>query len=110
MGYNSTLIILNDSLHEIESDKDFGKKVHDAVLEVNRGKPVTIRSGSHVNAATVVESHHADFMRILAVGGNSASDLGYGGSYRATPEEILKHLAEQLGYRLVKMPTKKKLI
>lgn len=102
MGYNSTLIVLNDALHQIKDDKEFGEKVYNAVLTVNRGKPVDIYSGNHCNAATVIETHHADSLRLIAVGGNCGQDLGYAGSYSFKPEEMLKILADRLGYRIVR--------
>jgi hypothetical protein len=107
MGYNSTLVILNDALHEIEKDKDFGKKVHDAVITVNRGKPVDISSGFHCNAATVIETHHADQISLIAVGGNCGQDFGYVGNYRSKPLDMLKALADKLGYRIVKKSVRK---
>lgn len=107
MGYNSTLVIMNDALHEIRDDKDFGKKVYDAVLTVTRGKSVDIAIGGFCNVATVIETHHADSIKLIAVGGNYGQDLGYTGSYNSTPEELLKTLADNLGYRVVKKPTKK---
>lgn len=107
MGFNSTLLILNDALHDIRDDKDFGKKVHDAITQiVTYGEMVDIHSGSHVNAASVIETHHADSLKVIAVGGNTAKILGYGGNYRFTEEQILMTLAERLGYSLKKKPTK----
>ena len=32
MGYNSTVIIMNDCLNEIRKDQRFGEKVRDAIL------------------------------------------------------------------------------
>jgi hypothetical protein len=106
MGYNTTLIVLNDALHEIEEDPEFGKKVAQAtrkasmLREGDRG--IDIRSGCHVNAATVVETHHADQVKLIAVGGNCGQDLGYHGGYRSDKEDLLRSLADDLGYRIVK--------
>ena len=108
MGYNTSIIVLNDALNEIENDKDFGKKVAEASRRASsESRPQDIRSGCHVNAASVIETHHADQLTVLAFGGNTAQSLGFGGGYRATPEEILKNIADRLGYRLVKKPSKK---
>lgn len=109
MGYNTTMVILNDALHLIREDKEFGKKVYDAALVVtNRGRQ-DISSGNHCNAATVIESHHADHMKLIAVGGNCGQDLGYVGGYRSEPLDMLKWLASELGYNLVKKPKKRNL-
>ena len=106
MGYNSTLIILNDALHEIGNDPDFGKKVEAAIQQSVLGKRIDISSGYHANAATVIECHHADHLQVIAIGGNTGQVLGSGGGYRNTPEEMLKYLADSLGYRLTKKPKK----
>jgi hypothetical protein len=105
MGYNTTLIILNDALHEIKDDKDFGAKVYHAAIRVSGNlKPIDISSGHFANAATVIEMHHADEIKLLAVGGNYAQDLGYMGNYRSKPTDWLKALADSLGYRVSKKP------
>lgn len=109
MGYNTTMIVLNDALDQIRNDKEFGKKVYEASLMVtNRGKQ-DISSGGHCNAATVIECHHADHMKLIAVGGNCGQDLGYVGGYRSEPLDMLKALASELGYNLVKKPKKRSL-
>jgi hypothetical protein len=102
MGYNTTLIILNDSLHEIANDKNFGRKVAEAITTRERKD---IHSGCHCNAATVIETHHADSVKLIAVGGNCGKDLGYVGDYRSTTEEMLRTLAESMGFRVSKKPT-----
>ena len=107
MGYNSTLLILNDALHQIANDKEFGRKVADAIshLSVDR-KPVDISSGGHCNAATAIETHHADSIKLIAVGGNCGQDLGYVGSYRSEALDMLQSLADSLGYRVVRKKQK----
>ncbi len=102
MGFNTTVVVMNDALHQIEEDKEFGRKLAQAaLLTYNRGRQ-DVSAGNHVNAATVIESHHADGIHLIAVGGNYGQDLGYVGGYRSTPEDMLRSLADQLGYRLVR--------
>ena len=107
MGLNSTVIILNDGLHEIQEDKEFGAKVAAAIQKLRPNQAEVIGSGSHSNVAYVVETHHADNTAIIAVGGNHASNLGV--TFKTTHHhkedvqiDILKQLADRLGYRLVK--------
>ncbi len=75
MGWNTTVVLLNDALHEIAEDPEFGKRLADAVslLAVNKG-PVDVsahgRRSIHCNAATVIETHHADITVHVAVGQN----------------------------------------
>ena len=60
MGFNSTVVVMNDALHDIEGDKDFEANLA-AILQVGgRGGEVDVRAGSYCNAATVIETHHAD--------------------------------------------------
>jgi hypothetical protein len=107
MGYNTTVIVNNDALNEIRDDKNFGEKVYNAALGItNERKPIGVDSGCHCSAATVIETHHADRIKLIAVGGNYATDLGDVGNYSATPEAMLKSFAESLGYRVVKKSKK----
>jgi hypothetical protein len=121
MGYNTSMIVLNDALHAIKEDHEFGAKVYDAVGQLNvynrataAGRPrlsshlggVDISSGCNVNAATVIETHHADNTTLLAVGGNCASILhetfGYCHNESGMQVRLLQEWAEKLGYRVVK--------
>lgn len=84
MGWNTTIIIMNDALNLIEQDKDFGAKLASAV----RGAvmPPEVRSrdiaaqapggGCYCNAASVVETHHMDEVVSVDVGGNTAVVVG----------------------------------
>ena len=106
MGYNTTVVVMNDSLHAISRDSEFGKKLSDAVTLVRRGKQ-DVHSGWHVNAATVIETHHADSIHLVAVGGNVGEDLGYVGHWMSDEIEYIKELAAKHGYTLRKKPKKK---
>lgn len=81
MGYNTTVVVMNDALGMIEGDPNFGKNLARAIAEVGRGKPVDVPAsngrGVHCNAATVIESHHADYDVYVRVGQNfgEAMDL-----------------------------------
>lgn len=111
MGYNTTVMILNDALESIENDPNFAKNLVRGVHLVTRGKPVDIHAGGQHAAATVIETHHADSTSLVAVGGNDGISLGQF-YYVGNPYEdkgkvaILKALADQLGYRIVKKPAK----
>lgn len=82
MGFNTTILVLNDCLYELEQDKDLGSKIGYAINQVaGRGEGVRVCSG-----LKVVETHHADGWKLILVGGNTAIDLGYAGSTRTFPE------------------------
>lgn len=118
MGYNTTVMICNDSLHAIESDPEFGKNLALAVGEMYRSnRPLDVpaysynsegkAAGIYCNAASVIESHHADGTTLVAVGGNHGTKLGefyYVGHHHTDDGQValLKALADKLGYRVSK--------
>lgn len=108
MGYNTTVVILNDGLHDIKEDPEIGAKLYNGVLEASSRNGVTVSAGNHCNPIKIVETHHADSVSLIAVGGNTAQIISpYICSSRQmfeenTKVEILKALAEQLGYRVIK--------
>ena len=71
MGYNTTVVILNDALDQIRKDPKFGENLSRACSEVMRGKGVDVPAGNHCNAARVIETHHADYDVMVRVGGNT---------------------------------------
>jgi hypothetical protein len=82
MGYNTTVVVLNDALSFIENDPEFGRNLARAIMEAatNGGKPVNVparssRGGVHCNAATVIETHHADYSVLVKVGQNYGEAL-----------------------------------
>jgi len=72
MGYNTTVVIMNDALGAIGDDPDFGKHLRAAVLRAISKKdcPVHVGALGHSTAALVIETHHADFEVLVRVGGN----------------------------------------
>lgn len=94
MGLNTAAVILNDCLHDLEQGG--------AGREIVRA----IHAGSHHDGwtpvgVTVLPSVHADTMQIVAIGGNSIRTLGYG-RCRDTDEDLLRKLADHMGFRLVR--------
>lgn len=105
MGWNTSLIIRNDCLHDIENDPAYGKKVADAVKEViMQDRGVNVHCGSCGASTTVIETHHADATAIIAVGGNTARVLGYTflRNREEFNEDVLRDLALQHGFTLRK--------
>jgi hypothetical protein len=92
MGFNSVVVVLNDRLHEIERDPEFGKKVANAIraYDVEGRIPKPYITGQ----TQVVSVQHADVVQIVAVGANTARVLGYG-HWRQSNDEIIKDLNSQ---------------
>lgn len=99
MGFNTTVVVLNDALDEIERDPKFGKNLVQAILECGcTGKPVNVSSMNHGNAAKVIESHHADYDVLIKVGGNRGEVI--------RPNESMEDLKERI--RILEDENKKK--
>lgn len=126
MGYNTTVMVLNDALGYIEKDPKFGENLAKAIYQKSglRDKGVDVPAhayvdgeprGVHCNAATVIETHHADGTAIVAVGQNYGTKLDecyYVGRHDLYEGQlkILQQLASYMGYRLVKKAPKKELL
>lgn len=107
MGYNTVIVVMNDCLHHIREDVEFGKKLYDQVMLFNRpNERHDISSGMCVNAATVIGVQHADCTQVIAIGGNSGeiiANLWYESPHTEEGKvALVKAVADQLGYRLVK--------
>ncbi len=73
MGWNTTVVVMNDALGEIGKDPEFGARLKQAIMRDEFPATVPARDGEgsgHANAATVIETHHADYDVLVRVGGN----------------------------------------
>jgi len=106
MGFNTTVVVLNDALVDIERDPEFGRKLSQAVMSVRRGEPVDVPAMGHVNAATVIETHHADGTVLVSVGGNyghvQAYSSGYSHHKPEDAERMCRDWADSLGFTLTR--------
>lgn len=68
MGYNTTLVVLNDFLSDIRDDPEFGRKVYHACLNSEE-----VDIGPGVKIAGV---NHATNFNLYAVGGNTSIHIG----------------------------------
>lgn len=113
MGYNTTVIILNDAVHRLRHDRHFPRNLELAIgMASARMGPQTVPIGNHINGCTVVETHHADQTTLVAVGGNHATTLlqsfGRGDHHTEAGQVVLlRKLAEKLGYYIAKKPKRK---
>jgi hypothetical protein len=74
MGYNTTVVVMNDALSAIEQDPEFGKRLARAIRDAFGGDRVDVPAHGermiHCNAATVIETHHADHFVTVRIGQN----------------------------------------
>ena len=101
MGFNTAVVILNDCLHEIEEDPEFGRKVSD---EVRTTYSRHGRYGGH-NSFSVLPSQHADWDQMVVIGQNRIRRFE-----DIEPDErdaLLKRLGRDAGYRLSKAPVRR---
>jgi len=103
------MILMNDATQAIKEDKDFGANVAAAMTQIVRGTPVDVSAGNHVNAATVIETHHADTTALVSFGQNTGMCLGQFWLCGDESHEIkvARALANSLGYTLHKKPKRK---
>jgi hypothetical protein len=100
MGMNTAMIVRNDFLHDIKDDPAFGQKVWTAICANGDEKRMPYLG----QAFTVLSSSHADYVQIIAIGGNCIRRVGFAGGYKDlfNDEALLRRLADDMGFRLVK--------
>jgi hypothetical protein len=110
MGFNTTVVVMNDALGDIENDPEFGKRLASAIHSVGSQKVDVSAHHSNGrsisgNAATVIETHHCGDTALVAVGGNHGTVIAWAGDVPHHKTEgqlkLLQALAEKLGYHLV---------
>lgn len=104
MGYNTTVVVMNDAVDSIKHDPEFGKHLAEAIMKnAGTNRHIDVSSGPNVNAATVIESHHADGLAIVAVGGNYGEVISNQWNCSNTnKEKILREMAREMGFVLHK--------
>ena len=97
-----------DALHEIDKDPEFNHKLVSAIRSKTiRNGIIDVSACNHVNAASVIEVHHADRLVPVLVGGNTGQVVeGVSIGFRDGDMELLRALAAKLGYRIGKIPAK----
>jgi hypothetical protein len=108
VGFNSTILVLNDQLSYIEKDPE--RFVQEMVQQIHGHNYQ--ESENFLAQSSVMTMTHADTVSIIAVGGNCSTVLGqfYNGGRHHTEDsqiELLKNLADKYGFRLVRKTKKK---
>lgn len=78
MGLNTTVVVFNDAINEIERDPNFGKNLAAAIRSIGfNTDPISVSAMNHGSAALVIECHHADYDVYVKVGGNSGEVVSH---------------------------------
>src|SRR5271155_3685741 len=109
MGYRTVVILYNDQAHEWTSDPELGKKINRAMSRVTDITPTAGGMGATIGYGAVVECVHADSETLAMIESYSYHPMAYGAWHtRKTTLEakigLLEKAANQLGYRLSKIP------
>jgi hypothetical protein len=121
MGYNTTVVILNDAWDQIKKHpSEFVAQLDPlvgcglsssrySIREFEMGKGgIEFPVGNHCNAASVITNEHADMVSVLLVGGNYGTVLGSahmmsrGHHDEKDVVEVLNKVLDNYGYKVVK--------
>jgi hypothetical protein len=93
MGYNTTILVLNDALDVLEDNpKEF---VEGMVSAIQEGRTRSIPVGNHCNPVQVMHTAHADVPRLYFSQANFMTELNsyeLEHTYFNYPEELWKRL------------------
>jgi len=100
MGYNTAVVLLNDTMHEIERDTEFGQKLAQYCREVESLPVRSFDYGPH--GVRALPPAHSSGLQIVGVGGNTIKRLGHA-TLEADDLALVKAMAWRLGYRLTRI-------
>lgn len=107
MGFRTVVVLNNDQAHEWENDPTLGRQIWMAASTMDRED-----RGIHaLRYGQVVEQVHADIQTVAFLDGYGGKAITHSFWYRGQSEEqknleMLKALAEKLGYRVSKKSIK----
>jgi len=109
MGFRTVVVLNNDLTHEWEKDPELGRKISRAA-SLKGWTELEVLDG--FNYGKVVEQVHADCQTVAFLDGYSGRAMAHSHWFRDQTEEqknlnMLKALADALGYRVVKKSPKK---
>ena len=109
MGFRTVVVLNNDLAHDWEKDPELGRKISRAASLKGWSGMDTIDRFPY---GEVVEQVHADCQTVAFLDGYGGKAMAYSHWFRDQTEEqknlnMLKALADALGYRVSKKPAKK---
>ncbi len=104
MGYQTTVIIRNDAISEIERNpEEFVRNLLDTLRrvgldEISHTNGLDFPCGHHANVGRVIETHHSDSTTIITSGGSTGELLAtlYGKWRFASRAELLSQVIREL--------------
>lgn len=107
MGWNSSLVVLNDRLGDIRKDENFGPRVADAIAR-SFG-----RTHEHEYWGQVIAQNHMDTKSLLVVGENVGKQLGVISHIPDKDDDddvvdAMRWFLRQKGYMVSKWPKRRK--
>jgi len=111
MGFNTTVLILNDRLSDIEKDPEKFVKELSLMAGGGRAQGPAPHDFHAASQSGIIETHHADQTSVILVGGNTATVLGFARGYRHgeahNQVRILEEMLHKYGYDIRRQPLKK---
>lgn len=110
MGWQSTVVFMNDFIHRMKEDKEAGLKIYNAIGELNnRRSPY----GGRFQYGRAVEQHHADGHILLSVGDYNGKVLGAIKPIKNVEDdkevvEAMRFFLKQRGYMVSKWSKRRK--
>ena len=111
MGFRTVIVLNNDQAHEWENDPELGRKIFLAASMSQFGNDQD-RARDMFPYGQTIEQVHADTQTVAFLDGYGGKAMAWSHWFRNQTEDqknlnMLKALAEELGYRVSKKPTKK---
>jgi hypothetical protein len=108
MGWNSTVVFMNDCIHALKEDPEIGEKIEQGILALSvRKGSIDVPFKGYSGYIRVIETHHADTMVPILVGSNDGSVIEGASFIWSDPDpemQLLRKLAEKKGYTLRRKP------
>lgn len=101
MGFNTTLVLMNDRLEDIRKDPEFGRALADAVEEfpLSDVRPYPTGHGIYI-----IERHDSSLASVVVSHNHSGECIAVLDSPKDVKQNVMRALAKELGYRIVKQP------
>ena len=110
MGHRTVVTLNNDLAHEWEYDTELGKKIFHSAASIGWGDT---ESHFRLPYGQIIEQVHADTQTLVVLDGYGGEAIAHTNWYRNQSADdrnlnLLREMADKMGYRLVKKSESKK--